>query len=139
MAGLYTLDQGAHNYWLEKIPPDKSTGKVSVKGREDGIITLLHYDDTANAAMTAVFQKKMENDISKKFFLVSDGHPTTRKGICESALKASQYREKTMPIFLGGSGDDLGKVYDGSWTNDVLQWQPVFAKSFDLFMSSNGE
>jgi len=69
-------------------------------------------------------------------FLISDGNPTTRKGICESAMKAKRYVEKSMPKFLGGEDGPLGKVYDGSASNAALNWKPQY-ESFDAFMSSN--
>lgn len=131
---MYTLERGAHNFWLEKLPLDEN-GNRNVKGREDGIVNLLHYDDAANAAMTAV----LKGDTGGKIFLISDGNPTTRKGICESAMKSARYKNSKMPLFLGGSDDDLGKVYDNSWSNEILGWKPVFANSFDEFMAANGE
>jgi len=138
LSGLYTLERGAHNYWLEKVSPDEE-GNIKLKGREDGIVNLLHYDDAANAAMTAIFHKSNTDDIRGKIFLISDGNPTTRKGICESAMKAARYKDKKVPIFEGGDSDDMGKIYDSTWTNDVLKWKPVFASSFEDFMASNKE
>lgn len=139
LAGLYNLNRGAHNYWLVN-----SGGKV--KGRADGIINQLHYDDAANICLTAslLSSSSSSNDkiesISGKIFLASDGNPMTRKQICESALKAKYYQSKgyEVPEFLGGEQDDLGKVYDGSYTNQMLNnWKPRFASSFDEFMINN--
>lgn len=72
---------------------------------------------------------------AKKTFLISDGNPTTRYGICESALKCPVYSEYEMPRFLGPENALRGKVYDGSKSNDALQWKPAYA-SFDTFMST---
>ena len=126
MAGLYTLERGAHSYWL-------GSGN-DLKGREEGIINLLHYDDAAGACVAALMVDP-PSSISGKVFLISDGNWTTRKGICESALKATRYSGKTMPKFLGGPNDALGKIYDGTASNIALKWKPVHS-SFDEFMSS---
>lgn len=125
LAGLYTLQRGAHNYWLE-------SGN-DVRGREDGWINLLHYDDAAGACLAAL--QTPSKDIAGKVFLISDGNPTTRKGICESALKAAMYSNKEMPKFLGGSSDSMGKIYDGNKSNAALNWKPRYS-SFDDFMSN---
>jgi len=127
LAGLYTLERGAHNYWLEKC---QETG---VQGREDGIVNLLHYDDAASACLAALKVGPTVN--AKKTFLISDGNPTTRKGICESALKCSAYSQYSMPRFLGSEESPRGKIYDGSKSNDALQWEPKYS-SFDSFMTS---
>lgn len=71
---------------------------------------------------------------AKRTFLISDGHPTTRNGICESALKCSSYSQYSMPRFLGTDDSLRGKIYDGSKSNDALQWLPKYS-SFDLFMT----
>jgi len=124
LAGLYTLDRGAHNYWL-------TSGKEQIQGREDGILNLLHYDDAAGACVAAL--KATTKTTSGKIFLVSDGMPVTRKLVCESALKAKKYRGMTVPSF-GGTGPK-GKLYDGSVTNEALQWKPRYP-SYDAFMAS---
>eukprot|EP00548_Thalassiothrix_antarctica_P018878 CAMPEP_0194185398 /NCGR_PEP_ID=MMETSP0154-20130528/42529_1 /TAXON_ID=1049557 /ORGANISM="Thalassiothrix antarctica, Strain L6-D1" /LENGTH=106 /DNA_ID=CAMNT_0038903713 /DNA_START=6 /DNA_END=323 /DNA_ORIENTATION=- len=53
LAGLYTLERGAHNYWL---------GKDEVAGREDGLINLLHYDDAAGACMAALLKQRNKDE-----------------------------------------------------------------------------
>lgn len=126
LAGLYSLDRGAHNYWL-------TSGKGEVAGRADGIINLLHYDDAAGACVAAL--RAGAGKTRGRIFLVSDGNPTTRQGICESALQAKLYSDAEMPVFLGGENDPKGKVYDGSATNEVLGWKSRYV-SFDDFMSS---
>lgn len=124
LAGLYTLDRGAHNYWLER---------GDVKGRGDGIINLLHYDDAASACVAALSVGPEIN--SGKVFLISDGHSTTRRGICESALKSARYKGREMPKFEGAEGEKRGKIYDGSWSEKTLNWKAKNT-SFDDFMKS---
>jgi nucleoside-diphosphate-sugar epimerase len=125
LAGLYSLERGAHNYWM-------TSGK-DVAGRADGIINLLHYDDAAGACVAAL--DAGADKVRGKVFLVSDGNPTTRQGICESAMKAKVYADAKMPTFLGNESDAKGKVYDGSTTNAALNWKPKYV-SFDEYMAS---
>ena len=130
MAGLYTLERGPHYYWLER-------GDGTIKGDEGGFLNLLHYDDAAGSCMAALAKGMIDSSCSveKKIFLVSDGHPITRKGICESALKTKRYSALTMPTFLVSEKVKKGKIYDGSWTNEFLEWKPMYP-SFDEFMSN---
>jgi len=127
LAGLYTLERGAHNYWLE--------GGKDVQGRPDGIINLLHYDDAASACMAAL--EAGPATVAGKTFLISDSHPTTRLGICESAVKAARYADKKIPAMVGGDEMPRGKIYDGSWSDAALNWKPKY-ESFDKFMTSQG-
>lgn len=126
LAGLYTLERGAHSFWL-------NSGK-DVTGRADGLINLLHYDDAAGAALAAL--KVGSKVVKGRNFLVSDGHPLTRQGICESALKSQMFKDKKMPKFLGKDTDPVGKLYDGTVSERDLQWKPRYA-SFDEFMSNS--
>jgi nucleoside-diphosphate-sugar epimerase len=125
LAGLYTLDRGAHNYWM-------TSGK-DVSGRADGMINLLHYDDAAGSVVAALAAGPTV--ASGNVFLISDGHPMTRKELCESTLKAKKYQGKQMPKFLGTDSDPIGKIYDGSASNKALKWDPRY-ESFHSFMSS---
>ncbi len=136
LAGLYTLERGAHNYWLDTSGTAK--GRKTL-GRGDGIVNLLHYEDAASAVLAAILVGPKVN--SGKTFLISDGNPTTRRGICESAMKHSRYREcATMPPFLEVEKDGMeeagprGKVYDGRKSNEALGWKPKYS-SFDEFMT----
>lgn len=131
LAGLYTLERGAHNYWLS----ERCALNGGVQGREDGWINLLHYDDAAYACVRALLSEDVEN-VKGGVFLMSDGQPMTRREICESALKHERYSDDAMPAFQGTDTDDLGKIYDGSWTNRVLKFEPIHAKSFDEFITS---
>jgi nucleoside-diphosphate-sugar epimerase len=126
LAGLYTLTRGAHNFWV-------TSGK-DVSGRADGIINQLHYDDAAGAVLAALSADP--SSVSGNVFLISDGHPMTRKEICESAMKNNQYEGVAMPKFLGTDNDPIGKIYDGSASNKALKWDPRY-ESFDAFMISN--
>mmetsp|Transcript_18857 Transcript_18857/g.27883 ORF Transcript_18857/g.27883 Transcript_18857/m.27883 type:complete len:171 (+) Transcript_18857:604-1116(+) len=124
LAGLYTLERGAHNYWL-------TSGK-DVDGRADGIINLLHYDDAAGACLNSLKEATKKSAV----YLISDGNPLTREQICLSARKSALYSDKVMPAFLGTDKDAMGKVYDGSWSNEALNWKPRYI-SFDSFMEQH--
>jgi nucleoside-diphosphate-sugar epimerase len=143
LAGLYTLERGAHNYWLDTSSSNGGTAATAkgrkTLGRGDGIVNLLHYDDAASAVLAALIVGPNVN--SGRRFLISDGNPTTRRGICESAIKHARYREcTTMPPFLEVEKDGVdeagprGKVYDGRKSNEALEWKPKYA-SFDEFMT----
>jgi nucleoside-diphosphate-sugar epimerase len=121
LAGLYLLERGAHSYWLR-------SGKA-VDGRSDGIINLLHYDDAASACLASLL-----SDVTDGTFLISDGNPVTRKQICEVAMKTTLFSDCTMPKFLGIESDPIGKIYDGSWSQEMLNWKPKY-ESFEAFMS----
>ena len=126
LAGLYNLNRGPHNFWL--------TSDKGVSGGPNGLINMLHYDDAAAACLAAL--KAGPGVVNGKDFLISDGNPISRKGICESALKNKMYERYSMPEFRGS--DDplmaLGKVYDGSASNKALNWKPRY-ESFDAFMT----
>ena len=157
LAGLYSLDRGAHNYWLEKFGGSSSNSSSSsstnneipgaVPSRGDGIINLLHYEDAASAVISALVVGPNVN--SRRVFLISDGHPLTRKQICTIARQHVRYDGFGMPLFIDDDDDDdddvvvkttdggvgKGKVYDGRKSNDALQWKPKYP-SFDEFMTS---
>ena len=127
LAGLYSLERGPHNFWL-------TSGK-SVSGSPNGIVNLLHYDDAASACLAAL--QAGPAVCHGKAFLISDGHPMTRMQICKSALKAKVYENYQMPDFLASEDAllALGKIYDGTASNQALNWKPKY-ESFDAFMSS---
>jgi nucleoside-diphosphate-sugar epimerase len=126
LAGLYSLDRGAHNFWL---------GKEEVGGPANGIINLLHYDDAAGSVVAAL-QVADPTVVRGKTFLISDGHPLTRQQICESTIQSSRYKNMSIPKFLGQDGDPRGKIYDGSASNAALNWKPRYP-CFDEFMASS--
>ena len=126
LAGLYTLERGAHSFWL-------NSGK-DVTGRADGLINLLHYDDAAGVAMAAL--KVGSGVVRGRNFLISDSHPLTRQEICQSAMKAKLFADKKMPKFLGSDSDPKGKLYDGKVSEKDLEWKPRY-ESFDAFCIQN--
>jgi len=142
LAGLYLLGRGAHNFWLGDTV---ELAKTEIAGRDDSVVNLLHYNDAAGSVVAALKRtiqssnndSKLDDSQGGKVFLVSDGHPLTRRQICESSLRNKRYADRTIPKFVGSkeNGDPVGKIYDGSYTNDFLDWKPKY-ESFDKFMSS---
>jgi nucleoside-diphosphate-sugar epimerase len=100
LAGLYTLERGAHNFWL-------ASGKDEVGGRADGLVNLLHYDDAAGSVVAALTLADPDS-ICGKTFLVSDGNPLTRQQICESSLKSQKYQGMKIPVFTGTQNEPIG-------------------------------
>jgi len=136
LAGLYTLERGAHSYWLNTDNNDNNSDtdndRKEIVGRSDGLINLVSYDDAAGAVLSAL---QVGSKVTRgKNFLISDGHPLTRQQICESAVKTALYRDKPMPKFIGSSenNDPIGKLYDGTVSERALHWKPRY-ESFDDF------
>ena len=128
LAGLYNLLRGPHNYWL-------TSGKETITSSPNGMVNLLHYEDAANACYHALL---LGRDVcQQKVFLISDGVPITRYQICQYAKLASYYRDYAIPQFVVNDNENdneaLGKVYDGTHSNQVLHWQPKYT-SFQQHM-----
>jgi nucleoside-diphosphate-sugar epimerase len=125
LAKLYNLELGAHSFWLSKFE--------DVMRRPDGIINLLHYDDAASACVAALTTSN--DDAWGKVFLISDGNPMTREDICRAALQHVMYSSTCcMPKFVFNENEPTGKIYDGSWSERVLQWKPNYP-SFQYFFN----
>ena len=128
LAGLYLLQRGAHSFWL-------SGASKSVRGRPDGIINLLHYDDAAGACLAALTTGSPT--VAGQTLLVSDGNPLTRQEILQAALQSKPYQDKEMPAFDEYSdADPKGKVYNGAKTNQRIKWKPRY-ESFAKFMEQH--
>ena len=132
LAGLYILTRGAHGFYFKAEKP--------IPGNPDGLVNQLHYDDAAGACLAAL--EAGPAVCQGQIFLISDGQPLTRRQICQAALQTAAYRGQSMPIFAADSdnssdfSDKPGKRYDGSHSNQVLNWSPRY-KSFDAFMQDN--
>ena len=127
LAGLYLLQRGAHSFYFSTDKP--------IQGNPDGLVNLLHYDDAASSCLAAL--KAGPSVCRGQTFLISDGQPQTRKQICESTLKSAAYRGRPMPTFASEPDPSQpGKRYDGSFSNQALQWKPTY-ESFDKFMEAN--
>ena len=108
LAGLYTLDRGAHNYWC----------KVgTVDARPDGLIGLVSYEDAAGSALSVLSCDKSK--VAGKVFLICDGKEQSREDICKAALGCQFYEDSKMPAFTKSDGP-IGKRYDISRATSVL-------------------
>jgi nucleoside-diphosphate-sugar epimerase len=115
LAGLYSLERGAHSFWLARGSVDSPPG---------GLINLLSYDDAAGAVVATLQQGNTALTL-----LASDdaSPPLTRREICAAALRHPMYRSAQMPVFAEqaeGVASDLGKVYDSGATRRIIGWAP---------------
>lgn len=102
----------------------------------DGLINLLAYEDAASAVVAALeAAKNGDNNMSGRIFLAADSTPTSRRDICEQALRHPLHAGKTVPRFAeGAAGAGASKIYDTSVTRRDLNWQPRY-DAFGDFMS----
>merc|ERR1711862_250800 len=123
--GLYTKNQGPHNFWLK-------SGREEFPSLPNGFINLIHYDDAALAVVAALTAPKAPGE--GKLFLASDGVPISRRDICLVSLKCPDYKDCKVPNFTGDAGKVDGKKYDSARIRQELQWQPKF-ETYENFMS----
>ncbi|KAJ1625467.1 hypothetical protein T492DRAFT_1039451 [Pavlovales sp. CCMP2436] len=119
LAGLYTDERGAHNFWLSQEKVDQWGG---------GLINLLHYEDAASGSLAALKAK-----LGPRVLLLGDDVPLTRSQIVDAALKSSLYAGMKAPIFTKDSGA-MGKRYDTALTRSLIDWEPKYP-DFDAFMT----
>lgn len=129
LAGLYDLERGAHNYWLKSPKP--------IAADPNGIVNQVHYHDAAVACYQCL--NKLPS-LRSSILLLSDGNPLSRREICQAALQSSRYQSFAMPEFAASGTPAgvtaLGKIYDGTETNRILDWKPEH-ESFAAFMKTH--
>lgn len=122
LAGLYTAERGAHNYWLSQERVEQWSG---------GIINLLHYEDAACGALAAIRAR-----LGPRVLLLCDDRPMTRGEIVDAALRSPVYADVAAgPTFTQESGPK-GKVYDNSATRALLGDWALRHPDFERFMAS---
>eukprot|EP00090_Calanus_glacialis_P046576 TRINITY_DN9220_c0_g1_i1.p1 TRINITY_DN9220_c0_g1~~TRINITY_DN9220_c0_g1_i1.p1 ORF type:complete len:270 (-),score=82.18 TRINITY_DN9220_c0_g1_i1:118-927(-) len=123
LGGLYTMDGGAHNYWLKG-------GEFPAKPR--GLINLVHYEDGARAVV-----KCLENPgkVGGEVFLVSDGVPMSRQEIVDAASECNMLCGEANAVTFTGGDEVDGKKYNSGKIRNMLGWEPTY-KSFGDFMKS---
>jgi len=128
LAELYDQNLGPPSYYL-------SSGHEVIPGHDNHILNLLQYDDAASACVAAlqVGAKIAHGNV----FLVSDGSPMTIMEICNVCIKTKWYKHSLIPKFDGADNNNnyFGKIVNGSWTNDVLSWEPRFKSCEEYFRS----
>ena len=124
LGGLFTVNRGAHNFWL-------TSGRPAFTSAPNGLINLISYHDAALISVDVLHAAK---DVTEgKLYLVSDGVPISRVGICEAAIANPKYAECKVPKFEGDPGLIDGKKYDTGLVRKSLGWAPVFP-SFAEYM-----
>jgi len=123
LGGLYTLDGGAHNYWLKG-------GQFPSKPH--GLINLVHYEDAARAVV-----KCLENPekVGGEVFLVSDGVPMSRQEIADAAAEHEMFAGKGEAVTFTGGEEVDGKKYNSQKSRKMLGWEPRY-QSFADFMKT---
>eukprot|EP00245_Coleochaete_scutata_P006790 TRINITY_DN21576_c0_g1_i1.p1 TRINITY_DN21576_c0_g1~~TRINITY_DN21576_c0_g1_i1.p1 ORF type:complete len:372 (-),score=60.71 TRINITY_DN21576_c0_g1_i1:189-1304(-) len=116
-AGLYTLDRGAHTFWL---------AKGTVPATPDSYLNLIHYEDAATLAK-AILLARTRGQI----FMGCDNHPVTRKEVMDATVKSGKF-EGTFDGFTGTEGD-MGKRMCNDATRAAVGWHPKYS-SFARFL-----
>jgi hypothetical protein len=83
-----------------------------------------------------IFFFQFSQNIKQELFIVADGNPISRLGICNAALKNEIYSGASIPNFTGDSDLIDGKKYNIEKVHSKLQWSPKFP-SFADFMATD--
>ncbi|XP_004504648.1 uncharacterized protein [Cicer arietinum] len=119
LAGLYKVDRGAHNYYLEK---------GVVESRPDHILNLIHYEDAASL-LVAILKKKFH----KRIFLGCDNHPLSRQEMMDLVNRSGKF-SKSFDKFSVTDGP-LGKRLNNTRTRQEAGWEPKYP-SFAHFLAT---
>ena len=94
LAGLYSLERGAHKYWV---------AQDTVAAAPDGLVNLVAYEDAARACVAALLAPA-ERALRGRTLLVADGAPRTREQICAAACRHARCANRAPgPTFDAGS------------------------------------
>lgn len=125
LAGLYSVERGPHSAWIKM-------GKV--RGPDSDFISLLSYDDAANAVCDLLHQKG--DKVAGQIFHVAEPRPVTRKDICQTALQHPSYSDFTMPEFNNDEKDTrkaTGKLINTAKIESLVHWRPKYTSITDYF------
>ncbi|CAI7796772.1 unnamed protein product [Closterium sp. NIES-54] len=117
LAGLYTLERGAHTYWLRQGTVDQ---------RPDHILNLISYEDAASLC-AAILAARPRGQI----FMGCDNHPLSRQELMDLTVRSGRF-EGEFKGFTGTEGP-LGKRMCNDATRAALGWEPTH-KSFAHFL-----
>lgn len=117
LAGLYSLDRGAHTFWLKQ---------GTVDSRPDHILNLIHYEDAASLCVSILSARTRGET-----FMGCDNHPVSRKELMDITVASGKFTGE-FKGFTGTSGP-LGKRMCNDATRSQLGWEPTH-KSFGHFM-----
>lgn len=118
LAGLYTLERGAHTFWLSK---------GAVDARPDHILNLIHYEDAA-ALCVAILRKQTRSQV----FMGCDNTPVSRQDIMDAVAHSGKFEGRVFQSFTRTDGP-LGKKMNNDVTRSLVDWQPKY-KSFAAFL-----
>lgn len=128
LGGLYSGEQGAHNFWCGG---GAETKEFSSKG--NGLINLVHYEDAAEAVIKCL---QNPDKVRGEIFLVSDGVPVSRRDIASAAANSPRYSQSSGNVKFTGGEDVDGKKYNSSKIRNATGWAPKYP-SFADFMKSH--
>ncbi|CAI5952833.1 unnamed protein product [Closterium sp. NIES-65] len=117
LAGLYTLERGAHTYWLRQGTVDQ---------RPDHILNLISYEDAASLSATILAARPRG-----QIFMGCDNHPLSRQELMDLTVRSGRF-EGEFKGFTGTEGP-LGKRMCNDATRAALGWEPTH-KSFAHFL-----
>ncbi|CAI5535438.1 unnamed protein product [Closterium sp. Naga37s-1] len=117
LAGLYTLERGAHTYWLRQGTVDQ---------RPDHILNLISYEDAASLSATILAARSRG-----QIFMGCDNHPLSRQELMDLTVRSGRF-EGEFKGFTGTEGP-LGKRMCNDATRAALGWEPTH-KSFAHFL-----
>jgi len=123
LGGLYTIESGAHNFWLRG-------GEFPAK--PNGLINLVHYKDASSAVVRCL---ENPTKVSGEVFLVSDGSPISRQDIVNAACCHEKFAGKASEVKFTGDDTVDGKKYVSAKIRSLLGWKPEY-NSFKDFMST---
>lgn len=128
LSGLYTLQRGAHSFWLK-------TGKVmSAKNRH---LNLIHYADAASAVVQALqLGDDQVQKLPRRNFLACSNKVVTPLEILEVSLKHDMYKQFDMPEFQKA---DSKRTYDNTWSRETLNWTPKWESYVDFMLQEINE
>lgn len=130
LSGLYSLERGAHSFYLRA----SSEGKT-LSGRGGSFVNLVHYEDAARMVVAVLERGSRGGPDARRVFLAADCSPVMRSEIAEEALAHPAYAGGRMPEFEE-TGPLVVKTYNNSASREELGWQPVW-DNFAVFLKED--
>lgn len=130
LSGLYSLERGAHSYYLRMASEGKTVG-----GKGGSFVNLVHYEDAARMVVAVLKRGARGGPDALRVFLACDCSPIMKTEIVEAALAHPMYAGGVMAEF-DETGPLVVKTYNNSASRQELGWLPTW-DSFDLFMKED--
>lgn len=129
LAGLYSLERGAHSYFIRAASAEDAK---PLGGRAGSFVNLVHYEDAASMVVAVLERGARGGPEARRVFLATDCSPIMKEEICEAALLHPMYSGGKKPEF-DESGPLVVKTYDNLISREDLGWQPKW-DSYATFM-----